>query len=58
MRHLGVAVGAIKLAERVAVIVEAQPGHAVKDRLGRLGRRAGAVGVFDPSRNLPPRPRA
>ena len=47
-RHLGMAVAAFELADRLAVPVEAQPSQPLQDRLGGLGRGAGAVGILDP----------
>ena len=46
--HFAVPVGAGELADGLAIVVEAKPGHAVEDRLGGFGRRALAVGVLDP----------
>jgi hypothetical protein len=45
---LGVPFVARRLAHRLAVPAEAEPSQAVEDRLRRLRRRAGAVGVLDP----------
>ncbi len=50
--HFGVAVGAGELADRLAVMVQPQPGQALQDRLGRLGGRARAVRVLDPQQEL------
>ena len=44
---LPVPVHALRLVERPLVVVEAEPLHAVEDRLHRLGRGALAVGVLD-----------
>ena len=52
---LAVAVGARELADRLAVPSQPEPGEPVEDRLDRRFGRAFAVGVLDPSRNLPPR---
>ena len=51
--HLGVTVGARLLADRLAVVVEPEPGQPVADGLRRLGRRPGAVGVLDPQQEPP-----
>ena len=49
---LGVALEPAELADRRAVPVEPEPAQAGVDRLGRLGGRAGAVGVLDPQQEL------
>src|SRR5882724_3266783 len=46
-RDLGVAGGAGKLEDNLAVPVEAQPFHAVDDGVDRLLGGALAIGVFD-----------
>src|SRR5690606_35614460 len=38
----------LRLVERPLVRIEAEPGHAVEDRLQRLRGRALQVGVLDP----------
>ncbi len=47
-RDLGMAAGARELIDLVAVPIEAEPAHAVEDRLDRRLRRARAIGVLDP----------
>jgi hypothetical protein len=44
---LAIAVETARLVERALVAVEPQPGHAVEDRLHRLGCRALEIGIFD-----------
>jgi hypothetical protein len=44
---LAVAVHALHLVERAFVVLQAQPLHAVQDRLHRFRGRALQVGVFD-----------
>jgi hypothetical protein len=48
-----VTVHALRLVEGSLVVVEAQPLHAVEDRLHRLGRGSLAVGVLDAQDELP-----
>ena len=47
LEHFLVAIQALGLVERAFVVIQIQPGHAVEDRLHRLGGRARDVGVFD-----------
>ena len=52
LRHLGMTLGAGDLADHFAIVIQAQPGQALEDRLGRFGGRAGAVGIFDAQQEL------
>ncbi len=45
--HLRVAVEALGLVERPLVVVESEPGHALEDRIDRLGGGALTVGILD-----------
>ncbi len=49
VRDLRVACDAGELADRLTTVpVEPEPFEPLEDRLRRLGRRAGAVGILDP----------
>ena len=50
---LGMAGGAVELAERFAIPVEPEPGEPVKDRLAVFGGGAGAVCILDPQEEPP-----
>ena len=47
LEHFLVAIQALGLVERAFVVIQIQPGHAVENRLHRLGGRARDVGVLD-----------
>jgi len=50
--HLGMPLRAGELVHRVAVPIEAEPAHAVEDRLdGRVGR-SGTIGILDAEQEL------
>ena len=53
LHDLAVAIEALGLEERPLVVLEAEPGHAVEDRLHGLVGRAGPVGVLDAQHELP-----
>ena len=55
MRHLGVPGQALGLQDDVAVPVELEPAQALDDRIDRILRRAGAVGVLDSQQEAPAR---
>ncbi len=44
---LSVSFGSRELIDHLAVVLEAEPVHALKDRVDGLGRRTGPVGVLD-----------
>ena len=48
--HFAVPGGAGELVDDIAVPVQAHPGHAVQDRLHRLGGGTFAVGILDPQK--------
>src|SRR5690606_13554185 len=51
--HLAVTVQAMGLVDRAFVVVHAQPGHRLEDRVDRRLGTALAVGVLDPQDELP-----
>ncbi len=58
LRHLLVALGALRLVDDVAVPIEAEPAQPVEDRVDGGRRRAFAVGILDPQQHgaaVPPR---
>ena len=46
------AVRAVKLADDIAIMIQAKPCHALQDCLGRFGCRACAIRIFDPQKEL------
>src|SRR5690606_37029690 len=51
--HLAVTLQAMGLVDRALVVVHAQPGHRLEDRVDRRLGTALAVGVLDPQDELP-----
>ena len=46
----------VKLADDITVMIQPQPRHPLKNRLGRLGCVAQPVGILDPEKKFPTTP--
>ena len=52
LRNLGMTVSARELIDLVAIPIEAEPAHPIKDRVDRGLGRARTVGVLDPEQEF------